>query len=137
MTKPREELVDLEVTQWYHCVSRCVRQAWLLGKDPVSGRDYSHRRGWVEQRLRQLASVFSIGVAAYAVMSNHYHVVLYVDRDRALSWSDEEVLRRWSRIFRLPAFLASYLNDLASPEGDRSVPKRTPTFCLLSCRLED
>jgi len=41
-------------------------------------------------------------VAAYAVMSNHYHLVLRVDAERARGWSREEVLRRWTQLFDGP-----------------------------------
>ncbi len=106
MTRARREQIDLSATPWYHCVSRCVRQAWLCGVDPVTGRDYSHRKAWIEQRIRQLAGVFAIDVAAYAVMDNHYHVVLRVNREVAEGWSQEEVLSRWSVLFSLPGFIA-------------------------------
>ncbi|ATC96744.1 hypothetical protein PTUN_b0339 [Pseudoalteromonas tunicata] len=39
--------------------------------------------------------MFAIDIAAYAVMSNHYHLVLRVDRSRALNWSKDEVIERW------------------------------------------
>lgn len=105
MTKARREQIDLSLTPWYHCISRCVRQAWLCGIDPVTGRDYSHRKGWIEQRIRQLAEVFAIDIAAYAVMDNHYHIVLRVDRDKAESWNQQEVLTRWAKLFSLPKYI--------------------------------
>ena len=50
-------------------------------------------------RLRFLSYVFAIDICAYAVMSNHYHVVLHVDKDRAAGWSQKEVVERWMQIY--------------------------------------
>jgi REP element-mobilizing transposase RayT len=49
---------------------------------------------------------FAIDCCAYAVMSNHYHVVLCVDEETANSWDRREVLRRWNELYSL-----SYLTD--------------------------
>ena len=76
MTTARSHLVDPYTPGFYHCISRCVRRAWLCGIDPYDGKSYEHRREWVEQRLLELAEIFAVGIHAYAVMSNHVHVVL-------------------------------------------------------------
>lgn len=99
MTSPRRQIVDPVVPGFYHCVSRCVRRAFLCGEDNYSGRDFEHRKAWVEARLLELAEWFSVGVHAYAVMSNHLHVVVHVDPTAAATWSAEEVARRWVGVF--------------------------------------
>ena len=109
MTRPRSSLISLADTPWYHVVNRCVRRAFLCGRDAVSGQSFEHRRGWIETRIRELASVFTIDVAAYAVMSNHYHVVLRVDADRAAGLTDDEVLARWTRLFTGPMLVQRYV----------------------------
>ncbi|MBM7074736.1 transposase, partial [Shewanella sp. 202IG2-18] len=92
-------MVSVEDTPFYHCVSRCVRRAFLCGVDSYSGISYEHRREWVETRLLELAEVFAIDICAYAVMSNHLHIVLRVDVDLIQSWSDADVLNQWHRLF--------------------------------------
>ncbi len=104
MTQPRSELVDRENGGFYHLFNRCVRQAWLCGEDPNTGENFDHRRGWIEHRLLALTDVFALDVYAYAVMSNHYHIVVNYCPARARDWSDEEVARRWLTVFgRRPA----------------------------------
>lgn len=93
MTTPRHKLVDQTRPLYYHVVSRCVRQSWLCGRR--KHRDYSHRKQWLLQRLQQLALAFPIEVHAYAIMSNHFHLVVYYDPLANECWSDEEVADRW------------------------------------------
>ncbi|MDF1780601.1 MAG: transposase [Alcanivoracaceae bacterium] len=113
MTRPRSQQVSLDATPYYHCICRCVRRAFLCGRDNYSGTDYEHRRQWVVERLAVLVEVFSIDLCAYAVMSNHYHVVLRIDQERAQSWSDAEVARRWLMLFSGPMLVQRWLKGSA------------------------
>ena len=98
MTAARSQLVDPTASGFYHCISRCVRRAFLCGEDALTGRSYEHRKQWVEDRLLALAEIFAVGVYAYAVMGNHAHLVLYVDPGATLAWSAEEIAERWVRL---------------------------------------
>jgi hypothetical protein len=82
----------------YHCFCRCVRRAFLFGVDSFTNRDYSHRKAWIVERLKFLASIFAVDVCAYAVMSTHAHEILRTRPDIAASWSDREVASRWLQI---------------------------------------
>lgn len=110
MTRARYTQVSLDSTSYYHCICRCVRRAFLCGKDHYSGQDYEHRRQWVVDRLALLVEVFAIDLHAYAVMSNHYHLVLRINQKDALSWSDQEVAERWMQLFTGPLIVKRWLN---------------------------
>jgi REP element-mobilizing transposase RayT len=49
--------------------------------------------------LQELAASFAIDCVSYAVMVNHVHVILRNRPDIVATWSDEEVARRWWRLF--------------------------------------
>ena len=108
MPMPRSQLVSLDATPHYHVVSRCVRRQYLCGVDMQTRRDFTHRRDWIRTRIFELADVFAIDVCAYAVMSNHCHLVLSVDQERALGWDDREVARRWIILFGGTALVRSF-----------------------------
>lgn len=114
MTCPRKSLISLQATPYYHVVARCVRRAWLCGVDSYSGKNYSHRKEWVARRLTRLSSVFAINLCAYAVMSNHYHLVIHVDARRATSWTRNQVVSRWTRIFGRPAIVDRWCKQQCS-----------------------
>ncbi len=81
------------LTRWYHCITRCVRRAFLLGEG------ISDRRQWLENRIEELAQIFAIGVGGFSMLDNHLHLLLRIDPDVADAWSDEEVVQRWGRLF--------------------------------------
>jgi len=94
----RKEIVDETVVGIYHCVSRCVRRAFLCGVDRYSGKNFDHRKAWVRDRLEELAGIFAIDILGFSVMSNHIHVLLRNRPDVAHDWSDEHVARRWYQL---------------------------------------
>ena len=93
MTIARAHLVDPAVSRWYHCVTRCVRRAFLLGEGAID------RKVWIESRLRELAEIFAVAVGGFSVLDNHLHVLVRLDPALAQGWSDEDVVRRWGRLF--------------------------------------
>ncbi len=110
MALPRKSLISLSDTPYYHCVSRCVRRAYLCGHDRYTQKSFEHRRQWLEVKLLTLADIFAIKLCAYAVMSNHYHVVLHVRLDLANQWTEHEVVMRWHQLFNGTFISQQYLN---------------------------
>jgi len=116
MTRARHSQIDLTATSFYHVINRCVRRSFLCGDDKFSGHNYDHRRQWLVDRFIALSNVFSIDIVAYAVMSNHYHLVLHVDKVRADTWSMDEVIDRWYQLFNGHVLVDRYLiEDNISP----------------------
>jgi hypothetical protein len=100
MPKSRKPLIPQDNIAYYHRMSRCVRRAFLCDNDPFTHQSYDHRRQWILDRLKELTSCFSIDCCGYALMSNHYHLVLFVDRDAAKAWTLDEVIERWQKLFK-------------------------------------
>ncbi len=120
MTQARSQIIDLDYTPYYHCISRCVRRAFLCGQDYHTGQSFEHRRQWILNLLSRLSETFCIDICAYALMSNHYHLVLHVDRKRCLRLSDKEVVRRWLMFYRGNALIQQFLED--KPVSDSEMP---------------
>jgi hypothetical protein len=94
----RGDVFDPAEVSVFHCINRCVRRCFLCGDEPVSGKSYEHRKRWLEERLQFLAGCFGIDVLAFAILSNHFHVILRNRPDVVATWSDEDVARRWLRL---------------------------------------
>jgi REP element-mobilizing transposase RayT len=109
MPEPRYRQVSIEDTPYYHCISRCVRRAFLCGSDPLTGFNFQHRRQWIVDRIKLLCSVFSVDLCAYAIMSNHYHIVVRINAAQVDDWTDVEIARRWMRVFSGPLLMHRHL----------------------------
>ena len=93
MTMPRRQLVDVAVTRYYHCISRCVRRAFLCGEG------FTHRKAWLEARLEVLANQFAVSVCGFVILDNHLHILCRRDPSVAEGWTDENVVRRWIAVY--------------------------------------
>ena len=123
MTLPRSQLICTSSTPYYHCICRCVRRAFLCGEDATTGKDFSHRKSWVLARLAFLAEVFTVELCAYAVMSNHYHLVIHINQNKALSLTHDEVISRWGRLFRVPDVVERWQKNQAAEAENEVVEK--------------
>jgi REP element-mobilizing transposase RayT len=94
MTTARSSQIDLEETAFYHITTRCVRRAFLCGEDDATGKSFDHRKLWLIERIKFLATVFAIEICAYAILSNHFHLILRVMADSVAKWDDAELIRR-------------------------------------------
>jgi len=61
-----------------------------------------------------LAQCFAVAIDAFAIMSNHFHLVVYFDPQESNRWPDEEVANRWLRAFP-PSAIAN------SPEDEQEI----------------
>ena len=118
MPKPRAQQISVADTPYYHVISRCVRRTFLCGEDRQTGRSYEHRRGWIEERIRLLSSVFAVDIAAYAVMANHYHLVVKLCPDDVKPLTDDQVLEHWCCLYKGAPLVQRYLDgqDLCDAE---------------------
>ena len=91
----RAEVFAADEMAVVHVMNRVVRRCFLLGNDPVTGRNYDHRKVWIEEQLQRLAGCFGIDLLGFAVLSNHFHLILRSRPDVVAGWDDTEVARRW------------------------------------------
>ncbi len=116
MTIARNQQICVEETPYYHVVSRCVRRAFLCGEDKFTGRSYEHRRQWLIDRIKKVTSVFAIDVCSYAIMSNHFHIVLKVNSTE--NWNATQVLMTWCSLYSLPVLCDRYLKGEINTEAE-------------------
>lgn len=88
MRRPRLKLDASKEEAYYHCISRTAGGDWLLG---------DREKEVLRKQLWELAEYCGLEVVTYALMSNHYHILLKVPIRRELS--DEELLRRYRSLY--------------------------------------
>ena len=117
----RKYQICVEETPYYHVVSRCVRRAFLCGEDSMTGFSFEHRRKWIVDRMKYLTKLFSIDICSYAIMNNHYHIVLKININSG--WSEKRTLMTWAGLFDLPLLCERYIRGerMSKPELDNVI----------------
>ncbi len=91
----RAEVFSPDEVAIVHVIGRVVRRCFLLGDDPITGKNFDHRKLWIERRLERLAAAMGIDLLTFSILSNHFHLVLRSRPDVVETWNDTEVARRW------------------------------------------
>lgn len=100
MPRPnRDEVYSDEECCVVHCYNRCVRQEFLLGIDEKTGEDRSYRKQWLVERLESLVTTFAIDVLDFAIMDNHFHVLLRNHPEIRDEFTPREVAERWLSLY--------------------------------------
>jgi hypothetical protein len=68
MARPRQTIVSLEYTPYYHSCLRVVRKAFLCGIDSSTGDNFEHRTEWMATLIIELSIIFAIDICAYAFL---------------------------------------------------------------------
>ncbi len=91
----RVEIFAADEIAIVHVMNRTVRRCFLMGDDSLTGKNFDHRKAWMELELKHLAMHFGIDLLGYAILSNHFHLILRSRPDVVEQWDDTEVARRW------------------------------------------
>jgi hypothetical protein len=46
-----------------------VRRSFICGFDKLTGKNFDHRRGWIVERMNELAQIDGVRVLAFSAMS--------------------------------------------------------------------
>jgi hypothetical protein len=119
-----------------HVMNRTVRRCFLLGNDPVTGKNYDHRKVWLDEELKRLAAQFGIDLLCQAILSNHFHLVLRSRPDVVAAWEDAEVARRWLMLCPLRKDEMGRPKEPSDPELN-SIVNNSKRLAEIRSRLSD
>jgi hypothetical protein len=97
MTQARSQLVNPAGT--YHCINRCVRNAWLCGFNRYTQRSFEHRKLWVEARICELGKIFACHIHSWVLTSNQLQLIVQMSPAAASEWRAAEVAARWVKLY--------------------------------------
>ena len=68
---PRGEVIDPNEVAIVHAFNRTVRRCFLFGDDPLTGKNFDHRKVWIEESLEHFAACFAIDLLSFSILTNH------------------------------------------------------------------
>ncbi|MFO0829890.1 MAG: hypothetical protein U0572_17240 [Phycisphaerales bacterium] len=105
MAIPRRNIIDPSQPVTCHCVSRCVRRLLLLEDrskpedlgdgNAASSREPDFWKKLLAARIVELVALFAIDVIEWAILGNHFHLLLATHPELVALWSDREIAVRW------------------------------------------
>lgn len=98
--RPRSSVISSDEITIAHVWSQTVQQMFLLGRDELTNRDYSHRKDWVIDIMAHQSMFMAVDILRFAIMDNHVHFLLRTRPDIVRGWSDEEVA--WNYLLLCP-----------------------------------
>src|ERR1700677_3358620 len=119
-----------------HVMNRVVRRCFLLGDDPVTGKNYDHRKQWIEELLQRFAAHFGIDLLGFAILSNHFHLILRSRPDVVAAWDDTEVARRWLMLCPVRKTAEGLPEEPSEPELN-SIRNDPQKLAAIRSRLSD
>ena len=94
MTKARKYIYDENLCAHFHVISRIVQGGFLFGVDKSTKINYDYRLEWVQDRLKELAEIFTLVVGGQSFMHSHFHLSLQTRPDLTEALTDREVAKR-------------------------------------------
>ncbi|MDR2463399.1 MAG: transposase [Verrucomicrobiales bacterium] len=117
MRIPRIKIPSAESAAVYHCISRTVNGERLFGDAEAE---------MFRKQMWQVAEFCGVEILTYAVMSNHFHILVRVPK--AVTVSDAELLRRHRVLHPKPtkyqAAKFEFLKQQLAADGDAAAAKR-------------
>ena len=126
----RAEIFSADEIAIVHVMARVVRRCMLMGFDSVTGKNYDHRKRWIEDELKRLAACFGIDLLVFAIMSNHMHLILRSRPDVVQSWDNKEVALRWLQL--CPVRKRRSKKQLQEPGGGVQQPTEAELNTILN-----
>ena len=81
--------------EWIGIAREGTRETLAGNTRAETGKNFDHRKRWIEDKLQQLAANFGIDLLAFSCMSNHFHLLLRSRPDVVATWDDTQVALRW------------------------------------------